>query len=171
MATAIALGIYLAYFPYEEGFQYLAMVLAVLVPVIILAIGVDLCLTGQIQMVRLNKIFCMEYVGALDSADKSREHVKVLGMVIGLRDGLLVLGMGLWSIRHGFDTSLLRKKWSSLFKQLRHWADILRSRVLTVGKTALPMKIFGTPFTVNPVKGAWLITVNFSSVEPQYPDM
>ncbi|GJY42873.1 hypothetical protein Tco_0431086 [Tanacetum coccineum] len=31
MATAIALGIYLAYFPYEEGFQYLAMVLAVLV--------------------------------------------------------------------------------------------------------------------------------------------
>ncbi|GJU04427.1 hypothetical protein Tco_1120857 [Tanacetum coccineum] len=28
MATAIALGIYLAYFPYEEGFQYLAMVLA-----------------------------------------------------------------------------------------------------------------------------------------------
>ncbi|GJU78972.1 reverse transcriptase domain-containing protein [Tanacetum coccineum] len=32
--------------------------------------------------------------------DKSREHVKVLGMVIGLRDGLLVLGMGLWSIRH-----------------------------------------------------------------------
>ncbi|GKA77293.1 zinc finger, CCHC-type containing protein [Tanacetum coccineum] len=34
MATAIALGIYLAYFPYEEGFQYLAMVLAVLVQVI-----------------------------------------------------------------------------------------------------------------------------------------
>ncbi|GKB03091.1 hypothetical protein Tco_0831180, partial [Tanacetum coccineum] len=34
--------------------------------------------------------------------DKSREHVKVLGMVIGLRDGLLVLGMGLWSIRHGW---------------------------------------------------------------------
>ncbi|GKA67063.1 retrovirus-related pol polyprotein from transposon TNT 1-94 [Tanacetum coccineum] len=33
MATAIALGIYLAYFPYEEGSQYLAMVLAVLVPV------------------------------------------------------------------------------------------------------------------------------------------
>ncbi|GKC28005.1 hypothetical protein Tco_1035299, partial [Tanacetum coccineum] len=31
MATAIALGIYLAYVPYEEGFQYLAMVLAVLV--------------------------------------------------------------------------------------------------------------------------------------------
>ncbi|GJY40878.1 putative reverse transcriptase domain-containing protein [Tanacetum coccineum] len=28
MATAIALGIYLAYFPYKEGFQYLAMVLA-----------------------------------------------------------------------------------------------------------------------------------------------
>ncbi|GJR72956.1 hypothetical protein Tco_0099919 [Tanacetum coccineum] len=33
MATAIALGIYLAYFPYEEGSQYLVMVLAVLVPV------------------------------------------------------------------------------------------------------------------------------------------
>ncbi|GJQ93257.1 hypothetical protein Tco_0004396 [Tanacetum coccineum] len=30
MATAIALGIYLAYFPYEEGFQYLAFILAIL---------------------------------------------------------------------------------------------------------------------------------------------
>ncbi|GKA38980.1 hypothetical protein Tco_0731531 [Tanacetum coccineum] len=37
------------------------------------------------------------------ACDKSREHVKVLGMVIGLRDGLLVLGMGLWSIRHDTD--------------------------------------------------------------------
>ncbi|GKG62367.1 hypothetical protein Tco_0632271, partial [Tanacetum coccineum] len=26
MATAIALGIYLVYFPYEEGFQYLAFI-------------------------------------------------------------------------------------------------------------------------------------------------
>ncbi|GJW47332.1 hypothetical protein Tco_0078978 [Tanacetum coccineum] len=32
MATAIALGIYLAYFPYEEGSQYLAFILAILVP-------------------------------------------------------------------------------------------------------------------------------------------
>ncbi|GKF85519.1 hypothetical protein Tco_0253346, partial [Tanacetum coccineum] len=38
MATAIALGIYLAYFPYEEGFQYLALILAILVPLIVLAI-------------------------------------------------------------------------------------------------------------------------------------
>nr|GFB34846.1 hypothetical protein [Tanacetum cinerariifolium] len=40
----IALGIYLAYVPYEEEFQYLAFILAILAPVIVLAIGVDLCL-------------------------------------------------------------------------------------------------------------------------------
>nr|GFB80234.1 hypothetical protein [Tanacetum cinerariifolium] len=44
IASAIALGIYLAYVPYEEEFQYLAFILAILVPVIVLAIGVDLCL-------------------------------------------------------------------------------------------------------------------------------
>nr|GEY27068.1 hypothetical protein [Tanacetum cinerariifolium] len=42
--SAVALGIYLAYVPYEEEFQYLAFILAILVPVIVLAIGVDLCL-------------------------------------------------------------------------------------------------------------------------------
>ncbi|GKB27366.1 hypothetical protein Tco_0866767 [Tanacetum coccineum] len=46
MATAIALGIYLAYFPYEEGFQYLAFILAILVPLIVLAIGVANDLRG-----------------------------------------------------------------------------------------------------------------------------
>ncbi|GJS26029.1 reverse transcriptase domain-containing protein [Tanacetum coccineum] len=49
------------------------------------------------------KIICHEKVVRIplsDGKDKSREHAKVLGMVIGLRDGLLVLGMGLWSIRH-----------------------------------------------------------------------
>nr|GFB43815.1 hypothetical protein [Tanacetum cinerariifolium] len=44
IASAISLGIYLAYVPYEEEFQYLAFILAILVPVIILAIDVDLCL-------------------------------------------------------------------------------------------------------------------------------
>ncbi|GKG18622.1 hypothetical protein Tco_0372920, partial [Tanacetum coccineum] len=34
-----------------------------------------------------------------------RDGLLVLGMVIGLRDGLLVLGMGLWSIRHGMVSS------------------------------------------------------------------
>nr|GFC20783.1 hypothetical protein [Tanacetum cinerariifolium] len=43
-ASAVALGIYLAYVPYEEEFQYLSFILAILVPVIVLAIGVDLCL-------------------------------------------------------------------------------------------------------------------------------
>ncbi|GJQ95902.1 putative reverse transcriptase domain-containing protein [Tanacetum coccineum] len=42
MASAVALGIYLAYVPYEEEFQYLAFILAILVPLIVLAIGVDL---------------------------------------------------------------------------------------------------------------------------------
>nr|GEU58365.1 hypothetical protein [Tanacetum cinerariifolium] len=44
IASAVALGIYLAYVPYEEEFQYLAFILGILVPVIVLAIGVDLCL-------------------------------------------------------------------------------------------------------------------------------
>nr|GFA77570.1 hypothetical protein [Tanacetum cinerariifolium] len=43
-ASAVALRIYLAYVPNEEEFQYLAFILAILVPVIVLAIGVDLCL-------------------------------------------------------------------------------------------------------------------------------
>ncbi|GJU49441.1 hypothetical protein Tco_1218996 [Tanacetum coccineum] len=42
MASAVALGIFLAYVPYEEEFQYLAFILAILVPLIVLAIGVDL---------------------------------------------------------------------------------------------------------------------------------
>ncbi|GKD76700.1 hypothetical protein Tco_1339321 [Tanacetum coccineum] len=42
MASTIALGIYLAYIPYEEEFQYLAFILAILAPIIVLAIGVDL---------------------------------------------------------------------------------------------------------------------------------
>nr|GFB67711.1 hypothetical protein [Tanacetum cinerariifolium] len=44
MPSAVRLGIYLAYIPYEEEFKYLAFILAILVPVIVLAIGVDLCL-------------------------------------------------------------------------------------------------------------------------------
>nr|GFB45124.1 hypothetical protein [Tanacetum cinerariifolium] len=39
IASAVALDIYLAYVPYEEEFQYLAFILAILVPVIVLAIG------------------------------------------------------------------------------------------------------------------------------------
>nr|GEW74146.1 hypothetical protein [Tanacetum cinerariifolium] len=39
IASAIALSIYLAYVPYEEEYQYLAFILVILVPVIILAIG------------------------------------------------------------------------------------------------------------------------------------
>ncbi|GJT67005.1 hypothetical protein Tco_1018485 [Tanacetum coccineum] len=42
MASAVALGIYLAYIPYEEEFQYLAFILAILMPLIVLAISVDL---------------------------------------------------------------------------------------------------------------------------------
>ncbi|GJR14714.1 hypothetical protein Tco_0797366 [Tanacetum coccineum] len=34
MASAVALGIYLAYVPYEEEFQYLAFILAILVPIL-----------------------------------------------------------------------------------------------------------------------------------------
>nr|GEX03782.1 hypothetical protein [Tanacetum cinerariifolium] len=44
IASTIALGIYLAYVPYEEEFQYFAFILVILVPVIVLAIGVDLCM-------------------------------------------------------------------------------------------------------------------------------
>nr|GFB13109.1 hypothetical protein [Tanacetum cinerariifolium] len=44
IASAVALGIYLAYVPYEEEFQYMAFILAILVPVIVLTISVDLCL-------------------------------------------------------------------------------------------------------------------------------
>ena len=39
---AVALGIYIAYAPYDEDPQYVAMAFAVLVPAIVLSIGVDL---------------------------------------------------------------------------------------------------------------------------------
>ncbi|GJZ34266.1 hypothetical protein Tco_0580084 [Tanacetum coccineum] len=42
MASVVELGIYLAYVPYEEESQYLAFILAILMPLIVLAIGVDL---------------------------------------------------------------------------------------------------------------------------------
>nr|GEW47416.1 retrovirus-related Pol polyprotein from transposon TNT 1-94 [Tanacetum cinerariifolium] len=51
IASAVALGIYLAYVPYEEEFQYLAFILAILVPVIVLAIGSYLAtFTPQTQL-------------------------------------------------------------------------------------------------------------------------
>ena len=42
IAIAVAIGIYLAYAPHDEDSQYLAMVLAALVPAIVLSTGVDL---------------------------------------------------------------------------------------------------------------------------------
>ena len=42
IASAVSLGIYLAYVPHDEDSQYLAMVLVVLVLAIVLSIGVDL---------------------------------------------------------------------------------------------------------------------------------
>ena len=42
IVSAVIFGIYLAYVPHDEDLQYLAMVLGVLVPAIVLAIGVDL---------------------------------------------------------------------------------------------------------------------------------
>ncbi|GJZ16662.1 hypothetical protein Tco_0552785 [Tanacetum coccineum] len=42
MVSAIAIAIYMADIPYEEDYQFLAVILALLVPLVILAIGVDL---------------------------------------------------------------------------------------------------------------------------------
>nr|GFC77885.1 hypothetical protein [Tanacetum cinerariifolium] len=44
VARAIALGYDLAYVPYEDEAQYLAFILAVLVPVIVLALCVEIYL-------------------------------------------------------------------------------------------------------------------------------
>ncbi|GJR47215.1 hypothetical protein Tco_1315318 [Tanacetum coccineum] len=66
MASAVALGIYLAYVPYEEEFQYLAFILAILVPLISLlgntgeglSLGVDVRHRGARVFIAFFKITC-----------------------------------------------------------------------------------------------------------------
>ncbi|GJS14931.1 hypothetical protein Tco_0409403 [Tanacetum coccineum] len=47
MASAVALNIYPAYVPYEEEFKYLAFILAILEPLIVLAIGESLLIPSS----------------------------------------------------------------------------------------------------------------------------
>ncbi|GJU90103.1 putative ribonuclease H-like domain-containing protein [Tanacetum coccineum] len=74
MATAIALGIYLAYFPYEEGFQYLAFILEFLrCPSLFLqlALGLFAPLTINLSKFGLEEFQQPEFEGYGPKASKS----------------------------------------------------------------------------------------------------
>nr|GFA22545.1 hypothetical protein [Tanacetum cinerariifolium] len=83
IASAVALDIYLAYVSYEEEFQYLAFILAILVPVIVFAIDVDLYVAvKENQEKDKNQI----KTGQKRKAWQSREKFKAAAVERGRKD-------------------------------------------------------------------------------------